>query len=213
MLVVVYLVNLPHVTSQKNESLMQNGSDHGTWLCTTVPLSSSSWSHFVDSRINRSNGTNLIHFHFHNHFIVYWFSTCFGRQASIFRRHYTPKTASVVPPEDRRPQHEEDQDTIKWLWKWKCIKLVTLLWYIMIHCQQNVKVVLIFVGFNPPGKQSAPFRCLVLMVFIHGLSIFNILFWNSSHLCCSLTTDMVVYYPPHLRYLVYFHLFTFRWTT
>jgi hypothetical protein len=26
-----------------------------------------------------------------------------------------------------------------WLWKWKCIKLVTSLWYIMIHGQQNVK--------------------------------------------------------------------------
>jgi hypothetical protein len=35
------------------------------------------------------NVTNLIHFHFHNHFIVSWSSTCFGRQASIFRRHYT----------------------------------------------------------------------------------------------------------------------------
>jgi hypothetical protein len=32
---------------------------------------------------------NLIHFHFHNHFIVSWSSTCFGRQKSIFRRHYT----------------------------------------------------------------------------------------------------------------------------
>jgi hypothetical protein len=36
-----------------------------------------------------NNVTNLIHFHFHNHFIVSWYSTCFGRQASIFRRHYT----------------------------------------------------------------------------------------------------------------------------
>jgi hypothetical protein len=36
-----------------------------------------------------NNVTNLIHFHFHNHFIVSWSSTCFGRQASIFRRHYT----------------------------------------------------------------------------------------------------------------------------
>jgi hypothetical protein len=33
--------------------------------------------------------TNLTHFHFHNHFIVSWSSSCFGRQASIFRRHYT----------------------------------------------------------------------------------------------------------------------------
>jgi hypothetical protein len=38
-----------------------------------------------------------------------------------------------------RPKHVEDQDTIKWLWKWKCIKLATLLWYIMIHGQKNVK--------------------------------------------------------------------------
>jgi hypothetical protein len=36
-----------------------------------------------------NNVTNLIHFYFHNHFIVSWFFTCFGRQASIFRRHYT----------------------------------------------------------------------------------------------------------------------------
>jgi hypothetical protein len=37
----------------------------------------------------------------------------------------------------RRPKHVEDYDTIKCLWK--CIKLVTLLWYIMIHGQQNIK--------------------------------------------------------------------------
>jgi hypothetical protein len=36
-------------------------------------------------------------------------------------------------------KHGEDQDTIKWLWK--CIKLVTLLWYIMTHGQQNVKFI------------------------------------------------------------------------
>jgi hypothetical protein len=38
---------------------------------------------------HHNNVTNLIHFHFHNHFIVSWSSTCFGHQASIFRRHYT----------------------------------------------------------------------------------------------------------------------------
>jgi hypothetical protein len=38
-----------------------------------------------------NNVTNVIHFHFHNHFIVSWSSTCFGRQASIFRRHYTSR--------------------------------------------------------------------------------------------------------------------------
>jgi hypothetical protein len=37
------------------------------------------------------NVTNLIHIHFRNHFIVSWSSTCFGRQASIFRRHYTSR--------------------------------------------------------------------------------------------------------------------------
>jgi hypothetical protein len=36
-----------------------------------------------------NNVTNLIHFHFHNHFIVSWSSTCFGHQVSIFRRHCT----------------------------------------------------------------------------------------------------------------------------
>jgi hypothetical protein len=39
--------------------------------------------------MDHNNVTNLIHFHFHNHFIVSWSSTWFGRQASIFRRHYT----------------------------------------------------------------------------------------------------------------------------
>jgi hypothetical protein len=39
--------------------------------------------------IYHNNVTNLIHFHFHNHFIVSWSSTCLGCQASIFRRHYT----------------------------------------------------------------------------------------------------------------------------
>jgi hypothetical protein len=38
-----------------------------------------------------------------------------------------------------RPKHVEDYDTIKCLWKWKCIKLGTLLWYIMIYGQQNIK--------------------------------------------------------------------------
>jgi hypothetical protein len=42
-----------------------------------------------------------------------------------------------------RLKHVADQDTIKLLWKWKCIKLVTLLWYIMIHGQQNVKWIVI----------------------------------------------------------------------
>jgi hypothetical protein len=41
-----------------------------------------------------------------------------------------------------RPTHVEDKDTIKWLWK--CIKLFTLLWYIMIHGQQNVKLLSFF---------------------------------------------------------------------
>jgi hypothetical protein len=36
-----------------------------------------------------NNVTNLIHFHFHNHFIVSSSSTCFGRPVSIFSRHYT----------------------------------------------------------------------------------------------------------------------------
>jgi hypothetical protein len=131
-----------------------------------------------------SNVTNLIHFH--NHFIVSWSSTCFGRQASIFRRHYTnsfwcelrallafgwlqvvgrlaywswglqealhepnkpvfpqlvtsqtlqctqltPKTASVVPPEDGRltPETCRGSRHNNWFWKWECINLVTLLW-------------------------------------------------------------------------------------
>jgi hypothetical protein len=39
--------------------------------------------------IYHNNVTNLIHFHFHNHYIVSWSATYFGRQASIFRRYYT----------------------------------------------------------------------------------------------------------------------------
>jgi hypothetical protein len=38
-----------------------------------------------------------------------------------------------------RPKHVEDYDTIKCLWKWKCIKFVGLLVYIMIHGQKNIK--------------------------------------------------------------------------
>jgi hypothetical protein len=38
-----------------------------------------------------------------------------------------------------RASSVEDYDTIKCLWKWKCINFVTLLWYIMIHGQQNIK--------------------------------------------------------------------------
>jgi hypothetical protein len=41
-------------------------------------------------------------------------------------------------PVEKKHTSKDDQDTLKWLWKWKCIKLVTLLWYIMIHGQQNI---------------------------------------------------------------------------
>jgi hypothetical protein len=44
----------------------------------------------------------------------------------------TTKSACVVPPEDGRLTPE----TCRGLWKWK---LVTLLWYIMIHSHQNIK--------------------------------------------------------------------------
>jgi hypothetical protein len=67
---------------------------------------------------------------------VSWSSTCFGRQASIFRRHYT---SSLWCELRALVAFGWLQDTIKWLWKWKRIKLVTLLWYIMIHGQQNLK--------------------------------------------------------------------------
>jgi hypothetical protein len=54
--------------------------------------------------------------------------------------HLTPKTASVVPPEDGSltPETCRGLDTIKWLWK--CIKLVTLLWCIMTHGQQYIYI-------------------------------------------------------------------------
>jgi hypothetical protein len=82
--------------------------------------------------VYHNNITNLIHFHFHNHFIVSWSSAWFGRQASIFRRHYTSSFLVWVVC----------TIAFGWLqvvWKWKCIKLVTLLWYIMIHGQRNIK--------------------------------------------------------------------------
>jgi hypothetical protein len=53
-----------------------------------------------------NNVTNLIHFHFHNHFIVSWSSTCFVPQPAAAKsysaRNSHQKTASVVPPEDGR---------------------------------------------------------------------------------------------------------------
>ena len=49
------------------------------------------------------------------------------------------------------------------------------------------------------------------MVFVRGLSICYIQFSNPSRLCCSLTDTLVHYH--HLRCRVYFHLFTFHWTT
>jgi hypothetical protein len=81
-------------------------------MCSGIILNSLNNS--ADYMSYHNNITNLIHFH--KHFIVSYSSTCFRCQASIIRRH-----------------------TIKCLWKWKCIKLVMLLRYIMIHGQQNIK--------------------------------------------------------------------------
>jgi hypothetical protein len=46
-------------------------------------------THAHTQSTHHNNVTNLIHIHFHNYVIVSWSSTCFGHQASIFRRHYT----------------------------------------------------------------------------------------------------------------------------
>jgi hypothetical protein len=49
------------------------------------------------------------------------------------------------------PKHAEDQDTIKWLWKWKCIKLVTLLWFDLIlssHHRLGLPSDLFHLGFH-----------------------------------------------------------------
>jgi hypothetical protein len=47
------------------------------------------------------------------------------------------------------PKHVEVYDTIKCLWKWHCIKLVTLLWYIMIHSWQNIEHSWLFWNLRP----------------------------------------------------------------
>jgi hypothetical protein len=77
--------------------------------------------------------TNLIHFHFHNHL---------QPDKSYKCTQLTPKTASVVPPEDGRltPETCRGLRHNKVIVKVKCIKLVTLLWYTKIHGQQNVKL-------------------------------------------------------------------------
>jgi hypothetical protein len=141
---------------------LYNTAEYGnqTYISNKVPRTKLTF-HSLTCHIHHNNVTNLILFHFHDHFIVSWSSTCFGRQASIFRRHYTSRFFGLVSPEDDAwpPKHVEDQNTIKWLWKWTCIKLVTLLWYIMIHGQQNVKCHIQF-NFN-----QLRFRALFFRVF------------------------------------------------
>jgi hypothetical protein len=63
-----------------------------------------------------NNLTNLLHFHFHNHYIVYWSSTCFGRQASIFSRHYTSSfwcELRALVPFGPPPSQTTDRRTIQ----------------------------------------------------------------------------------------------------
>jgi hypothetical protein len=61
-----------------------------------------------------------------------------------------------------RPKHAEDEHTIKWLWMWKCIKLVTLLWYKIIHGQQNIKFALLISFLCLPGGHG---KCLQVLLF------------------------------------------------
>jgi hypothetical protein len=50
-----------------------------------------------------NNVTNLIHFHFHNHFIVLFCLLCYQKLLVLcLLKLKTPKTASAEPPEDGR---------------------------------------------------------------------------------------------------------------
>jgi hypothetical protein len=66
------LIMLCHIPDNLN--LLQN-------CCETPCLKSKNLSIYRSTDLSKYyiNITNLIHFHFHNHFIVSWSSTCFGR--------------------------------------------------------------------------------------------------------------------------------------
>jgi hypothetical protein len=51
--------------------------------------------------------------------------------------HQKPLVQCLLKMDAWRPKHVENQDTVKWLWKLKCIKLVTLLWSICLLASQN----------------------------------------------------------------------------
>jgi hypothetical protein len=146
-----------------------------------------------------SSITNLIHFRFHKHFIVSKSSTCFGRQASIFRRHYTssfwyklhavvavgwlqvvahnfqpansykytqltPKTASVVPPEDGRltslwcDKLPDYGQPLKWTLPHISRSTVTYVIPLTVNCS----IILLMMGTE--GVQKVPKTCRDLVI-------------------------------------------------
>jgi hypothetical protein len=111
-----------------------------------------SFSIFVKHFRFHNNVTNLIHFHFHNP------TTCKQPKATSARNsHQKLLVYRLLKMDAWRPKHVEDQDTIKWLWKRKCIKFVTLLWYIMIHGQQNVKFKVYLTIYLSSASRSAKY--------------------------------------------------------
>jgi hypothetical protein len=102
-----------------------------------------------------------------------------------------------------RPKHVEDYDTIKCLWKWKCIKLVPLLWYMIIHGQQSIKsnlrvfiyflkcILILFFPFIAMARMSKLYRVikkplcfnkwgsmLFMLVYIRVFNIFIYCLWT-----------------------------------
>jgi hypothetical protein len=100
-----------------------------------------------------------------------------------------------------RPKHVEDYDTIKCLWKWKCIKLVTLLWYIMIHGQQNIKFTVLHIYFSVYCYSDIISPCSAALVIRRGkgtkrgfipaiTKLFIDHFVTRFNLCLAVTTEV-----------------------
>jgi hypothetical protein len=110
--------------------------------------------------------------------------------------------------ESWRLKHVEDYDT-KCLWKWKCIKLVAFLWYIMIHGQQKIKFnrykfsVFICKSFCISGDRVQWNPVAVLQYVSLWNYAFCLLLWNS----CENKTPVIARFEFLIAVLLNIHVF------
>jgi hypothetical protein len=82
------------------------------------------------------------------------------------------------------PKHVQDSDMIKWLWKWKCVKLVTLLWwkYLCLYLSEwlpcpGLKVVRVIQWLHCRGGDSIERERWYSIALLQWKPFYNN-FWN-----------------------------------